>query len=275
MEHKNATELNKLGTKPLVSIIMPCYNAAKFIDQAIRSVAAQTFEEWELLICDDNSSDASKKIAQKWSQIDASIKVLNNRYEKGASGARNTCLDVSRGRYIAFLDADDTWYPQKLEKQIDHMIKTGSVFCVSYYDVMDEDGVHSHGLQTPAKITFRHMMYNNFIPCLTAIYDREALGKVPQPNIKKRNDFALWLTLFTEKGVEWATSVPVSLASYRQNGYGLSSSRRDALVFYFICLRKYAGRAFIPALYFSSIYAIIVLIKKRFPKIYNLLSIRL
>lgn len=262
------------SSEALVSIIMPAFNVEKFIDQAIQSVFDQSFTNWELIICDDGSADGSKRIAERWASKDPRIKVLKNRFEKGAAGARNTCLSKAQGRYIAFLDSDDLWHPQKLEKQIDHMIKTESVFCVSYYDVMDEDGAHSRGVQTPAKITFRHMMYSNFIPCLTAIYDSEALGKVPQPNIKKRNDFALWLTLFTEKGLERATSVPESLASYRQNGYGLSSSGRDALVFYFICLRKYAGRAFITALYFSSIYVFIVLIKKRFPKIYNHLAIR-
>lgn len=272
---KETMSKNNNGARPQVSIIMPCYNAADYLAEAVQSIRAQIFEDWELLICDDSSTDSSLEIAKKVSAEDKRITVLQNRFNRGAPGARNTCLDFARGRYIAFLDADDSWHPQKLAKQIDHMLKTGSVFCVSYYDVMDADGVHSHGVQTPAKITFRHMMYSNFIPCLTAIYDSQALGKVPQPDIKKRNDFALWLMLFTEKGVECATSVPESLASYRQNGYGLSSSRRDALFFYFICLREYAGRTFISALYFSLIYLIIVTIKKRFPPIYNYLAIRL
>ena len=170
-------------------------------------------------------------------------------------------LTSASGRYIAFLDADDFWHAEKLEKQIDHMKSTGSVFCVSYYNVIDENGEQGHIIKTPAKITFAHMMYSNFIPCLTAVYDSMATGKVPQPNIK-RNDFALWLTLFHVRAVKQATSIPVSLASYRQNSYGLSSSKRDALVFYFICLRKYGGRSFFSSLCFSLVYMLIVVLKK-------------
>lgn len=258
-----------------VSIIMPCYNSAQFIDEAVCSVVNQSYQDWELLICDDESTDGSKQIAEDWVKKDPRIKVLQNRFKKGAPGARNTCLYEAQGRYIAFLDSDDRWYPRKLEKQIDHMMKTGSVFCVTYYDLMDESGVHCHSVKTPNNITFLHMMYSNFIPCLTAVYDSMILGKVTQPSIKKRNDYALWLTLFKEKGVERATSFPESLAAYRQNDYGLSSSGRDALFFYFICLRKYAGRALIPSLYFLLIYMTVVFIKKRLPRVYNYLAVRL
>lgn len=253
---------------------MPCFNSERYLDEAIRSVVMQEFRDWELIICDDGSNDNSKQIAESWAQGDLRIKVLENRFEKGAAGARNSCLDIAQGRYIAFLDADDVWSPKKLEKQIQHMQKTGSCFSVTHYDVMDESGRIRHEVMTPKAITFSLMMYSNFIPCLTAVYDSLALGKVPQPNIKKRNDYALWLTLFRNIGCDKATSVPENLASYRQNNYGLSSSGRDALFFYFICLRKYAGRALLPSLYFSFIYLAIVLIKKQFPKIYNYIVIR-
>jgi teichuronic acid biosynthesis glycosyltransferase TuaG len=253
----------------LVSIIMPCYNAEQFLESAILSVIGQDLQDWELLICDDGSADLSKEIMEKWSERDARIKVLENRYDIGAAGARNTSLDVACGRYIAFLDADDIWHPSKLKKQIQHMKATGSSFCLSYYDVMDEAGEYCYTMKTPSVITYRHMMYSNFIPCLTAVYDSAAIGKVKQPNIKKRNDYALWLTLFRERGVVSATAVCESLASYRQNNYGLSSSGLDALRYYYVCLRKYAGRTLFSSIYFSSLYLAIVLIKKIAPKIYN------
>lgn len=275
MTNIEVTQLSITQTESLVSIIMPCYNVAAFIEEAILSVINQTYRNWELLICDDGSCDGSAQISEEWARRHEQIYFFQNKFEKGAPGARNTCLSAAQGRYIAFLDSDDRWYPRKLEKQIDHMMKTGSVFCVSYYDLMDESGVHCHSVKTPNNITLLHMMYSNFIPCLTAVYDSMILGKVPQPSIKKRNDYALWLTLFKEKGVERATSFPESLAAYRQNGYGLSSSRRDALFFYFICLRKYAGRALIPSLYFLLIYMTVVFIKKRLPRVYNYLVVSL
>ena len=258
----------------LVSVIMPCYNAELYIELAITSVVNQSFKEWELLICDDNSSDESLQIARKWAEKDSRIKVISNKFDKGAPGARNSCLEEACGRYIAFLDSDDIWNNNKLETQISHMQKNGSCFSVSYYDVINEQGRHSHVIKTPREITFRGMMYSNFIPCLTAIYDSQTLGKVVQPNVKKRNDYALWLTLFREKGVVKATSVPDVLASYRQNDYGLSSSKVDALRYYFICLRNYGGRTRISSIYFSAAYLILTLIKKRTPMIYNLIITR-
>ena len=253
----------------LVSIIMPCYNSAHFIGGAICSVVNQSYQDWELLICDDESTDGSRQIAEDWVSKDPRIKVLQNRFKKGAPGARNTSLSVARGRYIAFLDADDLWNFDKLEKQISHMRATGSLFSVTYYNVINEEGQHSHVVNTPNTITKRSMMYSNFVPCLTAVYDSGVLGKVYQPNIKKRNDYALWLTLFREKGVERATSFPEVLASYRQNGYGLSSSKFDALKYFFLCLRRYGGKSRISAVYFTCIYLMVTLIKKRFPRIYN------
>ena len=275
MTNIEGTQLSITQTELLVSIIMPCYNVANFIDVAILSVINQTYRNWELLICDDASNDGSAELAEEWAIKHGQIFFMSNKFAKGAAGARNTCLGVARGRYIAFLDADDLWYPDKLTKQIDHMISTGSSFCVSYYDVMDEDENYRYSVKTPKNITQRHMMYSNFIPCLTAIYDSRFLGKVPTPNIKKRNDYALWLTLFCERGLEKATSVPYSLASYRQNGYGLSSSGYESLIFYYLCLRKYAGRTIFLSLYFSMIYLTIILVKKRFPNIYNLFSMRI
>ena len=155
------------------------------------------------------------------------------------------------------------------------MEETGSLFCLSYYDVMNQAGEHSHKVQTPSDINYRLMMYSNFIPCLTAIYNSHILGRVPQPNIMKRNDYALWLTLFEKNGLRNASAVTDVLASYRQNSYGLSSSAIASLKYYFICLRQYAKRSVISALYFSLIYLLIVLVKKKVPSLYNYLVSRI
>ena len=102
----------------LVSILMPCFNSQNFIGQSIESVLNQTYQSWELLICDDGSDDGSKYLIQAYEQKDSRIKLVNNKFSKGAPGARNSCLDVAKGQFIAFLDADDLWLPSKLSLQM-------------------------------------------------------------------------------------------------------------------------------------------------------------
>ena len=271
--NKKVGEMTQLP--PIVSIIMPCFNSEHHLDQAIMSVVQQSFKNWELLICDDNSSDSSLIIAQRWVKRDPRIQLLRNKFGKGASGARNSCIHEASGRFIAFLDSDDFWKFDKLEKQISHMDETGSSFSISYYNVIDDSGRFMHCVKTPRKVTFSLMMFSNFIPCLTAVYDSSVLGKVFQPDIEKRNDYALWLTLFSEKGVQSATVIPEPLAFYRQNSYGLSSSKVDALKFFFICLQRYGGRNSIASFYFTSFYLLLSIFKKLFPSIYNLFVVRI
>lgn len=100
---------------PLVSILMPCFNSENYISEAIESVVGQTFESWELLICDDGSVDKAVSLIKHWCRLDSRIKFIANEFCKGAPGARNSCLSQAQGRYIAFLDSDDRWMPTKLE----------------------------------------------------------------------------------------------------------------------------------------------------------------
>ena len=113
-----------------VSIIMPVFNAEEFLDASIGSVIAQTYDNWELLICDDQSSDNSVYIAKKQANKDSRIKILSNKRMAGAAGARNTCLEEASGRYIAFLDADDEWLPNKLEVQLKFIVENKFPFCL-------------------------------------------------------------------------------------------------------------------------------------------------
>tara|TARA_A100001015_G_C14332996_1_gene460074 strand:+ start:63 stop:482 length:420 start_codon:yes stop_codon:yes gene_type:complete len=123
----------------LVSIIMPVFNSSKFLGSAIESVLVQTYHEWELIICDDGSTDNSVSIAKNYAFRDSRISVIQNKNDRGAPGARNSCLDVASGRYIAFLDADDLWLKNKLELQISFMESNNYTFVYSYHQVIDED----------------------------------------------------------------------------------------------------------------------------------------
>ena len=258
-----------------VSVLMPSFNSEEYLEQAIASVVSQSYERWELLICDDGSSDSSSEIAVKWSVRDERIIALKNCKNKGAAGARNTCLNVARGRYIAFLDSDDFWHQSKLEKQIAYMKSSGCIFSYSYYDVIDESGMFLHTIKTPREVTLNHLSVSNFIPCLTVIYDSFVLGKVEQPYIKKRNDFALWLKIFHQSGFTNASCIPESLASYRQNSYGLSSGKKDALKYFTLCLIRYGKHSRLSSLFFSGLYLVVVLLRKKFPTFYNWVVIKL
>lgn len=260
---------------PIVSIIMPSYNSEKFLSFSIDSVLAQTFKNWELIICDDGSTDKTACIAREYEELDHRITLIKNSYSKGASGARNSALNFASGRYIAFLDSDDIWYVDKLEKQISFMKKYQIAFCYSYYDLMDENSSFIGSYMAPIEVSSSKMKLSNFIPCLTAVYDSKVLGKVYQPEIKKRNDFALWLKILNGGIVDKAHCLPLVTAKYRRNSYGLSSNKLDSLLFFQRCLIDYGQCKTLEAYAYSIFYLMLIFIKKKFIDVYNLIVVRL
>ena len=256
-------------TDKLVSILMPVFNSSRFIRVAIESVCNQTYKNWELIICDDGSFDNSLEIAQEYSDRDSRISIIQNIYDKGAPGARNSCLDIAAGRYIAFLDADDMWLENKLELQIAFMEVYKYSFVYSYHEIVNEDGNFISDCLAPSSVNLGLMRVSNFIPCLTAIYDSHVLGKVYQPNIVKRNDFALWLKILNSGRINNAYCLKISTARYRSNSYGLSSNKLDAIKYFYRCLHEYADTNRVHAVAMTSIYLIVVMVKKIMPKMYN------
>lgn len=259
----------------LVSIIMPCFNSEKFIGESIESVLSQEYSQWELLVCDDSSIDNSKNIIKSYQKIDSRIKIISNNYSKGAPGARNSCLDVAKGRYIAFLDADDLWYPEKLTQQINFMISNKYHFCFSYCDVVDEQSTYLHQLFSPKIVNKKNVLFSCFLPCLTVIYDAMELGKIYQPNIKKRNDYALWLKILFSDAASEAYCLEKVTASYRKTSYGLSSGSKLELLFYYrMCLIKFASVSKLFAFFLCIPYLAIGFFKKYLPNLYNKLVIK-
>jgi len=119
---------------------MPYFNSEKFIEESVQSVIRQSYVHWELLICDDESDDNSKEIIMSFVNLNSRIKLVSNHYSKGAPGARNSCLDEAKGRYIAFLDSDDIWLLEKLDKQLGFMNSNNFSFTYSYYETMNVKG---------------------------------------------------------------------------------------------------------------------------------------
>ena len=176
----------------LVSIIMPSYNTAEYIADSIKSVLKQTYENWELIIVDDCSTDGTDEVVKKFS--DKRIRYYKNKKNSGAAVSRNRALKLAQGRWIAFLDSDDLWSSKKLETQIDFMKFNGYYFSYTNYDEIDMNGNRT-GIRVtgPKKIT-KVGMFNYCWPgCLTVMYDAERVGLIQIADIKKNNDYAMWL----------------------------------------------------------------------------------
>ena len=179
----------------LVSIIMPSYNTAPFIGESIQSVLAQSYKDWELIIVDDCSSDNTDQIVKPFLS-DERIKFFKNEKNSGAALSRNRALREAKGRWIAFLDSDDLWMSEKLEKQIEFMEKNGYHFSYTNYAEIDANGKRNGKVVSgPRKIT-KTGFYNFCWPgCLTVMYDRDVIGLVQVADIKKNNDYAMWLKI--------------------------------------------------------------------------------
>ena len=182
-----------MGTD-LVSIIMPSYKCGRFIEESIRSVQAQTYKNWELIIVDDCSGDDTISIVLDIIKKDDRISLYQNGANSGAAVSRNTALRHAKGRWIAFLDSDDLWLPTKLEKQIKFMEENCYAFSYHEYVEIDEQdnllGVHVSGKDHVNKFD----MFSCCWPgCLTVMYDASKIGLVQIKDIKKNNDTALWL----------------------------------------------------------------------------------
>lgn len=180
------------GQKGLVSIIMPSYNTALYIKDTIQSVLNQTYTNWELIIVDDCSSDNTDEVLS--SITDPRIRIYKNEKNSGAAVSRNRALREAKGQWIAFLDSDDIWMPEKLEKQIVFMENNGYHFSYTNYEEIDVDGNKTGVSVTgPKKITEVGMFNYCWPGCLTVMYDASLVGLIQIEDIKKNNDYAMWL----------------------------------------------------------------------------------
>ena len=176
----------------LVSIITPSYNTARFIAETINCVLAQTYTNWEMIIVDDCSTDDTDAVVGGFS--DPRIRYLKNEKNSGAAVSRNRALREATGKWIAFLDSDDLWEPDKLEKQIAFMERNDYHFSYTNYREIDDDGVSLGSAWTGPKKIGKLMMYSfNYMGCLTVMYDRDYMGLIQIADLKKRNDYAMWV----------------------------------------------------------------------------------
>jgi glycosyltransferase involved in cell wall biosynthesis len=210
----------------LVSIISPTFNCATYIEETIRSVLAQSYSNWEMIIVDDASTDATQSIVEAFA--DERIRYFRNPANSGAAYSRNLALRQANGRWIAFLDSDDIWAPDKLEKQIRFMEENHYDFTYTAYSVIDETsedlGIFVGG---PKHISVAGM-YNFCWPgCLTVMYDASVVGLIQIADIKKNNDYAMWLKVI-KKADCYLLDEP--LARYRKRAGSISNHSYLSLI---------------------------------------------
>lgn len=203
----------------LVSIIMPSYNTANYIGLTIDSVLKQTYSNWEIIIVDDCSIDNTDEVVAEYN--DERIIYLKNEKNFGAAVSRNKALKKVNGKWIAFLDSDDIWYPTKLEEQIKFMKENNFSFSYTNYKEVDEFGVENGIVVTgPNKITKKGMYHYCWPGCLTVMYDAEKIGSLQIVDIKKNNDYAMWLKIIKKVDCYHYDKV---LAQYRKRSESISN----------------------------------------------------
>ncbi|MFI3264629.1 MAG: glycosyltransferase family 2 protein [Rikenellaceae bacterium] len=209
--------------KNLVSIITPSHNSSKFICETIDSIISQSYEQWELLITDDASTDDTCKIVESYTQTDPRIKLFKLKSPQGAAHARNKSLNEATGEYIAFCDSDDRWFPEKLEKQINFMQKKSLDVCYSSYIECDENNNNLGIMIARKSVKYKDMIKCDYIGFLTLIAKREKITKLRFPPLKKRQDWAYKLLIMQK--IDHAESIMEPLAYYRVRSGSLSSKK--------------------------------------------------
>lgn len=224
-------ENSSLNKQPLVSIVTPSYNAEKYIEETIDSILNQTYQNWELLIVDDISNDNTLEIISKYVEQDSRIHCYVLEEKGGASLARNRAIRESKGKYIAFLDSDDVWKEDKLEKQVEFMEKNDYAFTYHNYELINEKSERLNILRkAPKEISYTRALIGCSIGCLSAMYNCEKVGKVQIKRLDKRNDDALWFKILKECGK--GHLLDENLALYRVGNASLSSGSKVKLLKY-------------------------------------------
>lgn len=234
----------------LVSIITPSYNTANYIGETIRSVQAQTYQNWEMIIVDDCSTDDTDEVVRPF-LTDTRIRYLKNEKNSGAAVSRNRAIREAKGRWIGFLDSDDLWDSTKLEEQIAFMEQGNYHFSYTNYEEIDEEGLLLGVRVTgPKRISKRGMYHYCYPGCLTVIYDAEYVGLVQIKDIKKNNDYAMWLQI-CQKAECWLLNE--YLGQYRKRSGSISRHGIKTMIgWHYKLWNEAVGMGMIASLWYTS-----------------------
>ena len=245
----------------LVSIIMPAYNCEDFIGITLDSVINQTYQNWEVIVVDDCSTDNTAKLVQEYVKKDNRIKYHKLDKNSGAAVARNKAVDLANGKYMAFLDSDDVWFPEKLTKQIGYMEENAYTFTCTSYTKIDEEGEY---LDRTIGVR-KQSNYNDILKKnpgnSTVVYNSEEIGKVKIPNIRKRNDYVMWLSVIKKAGKLYGMEEP--LASHRVREGSLSKKKANLVGYHWKVYREIEDLSFLKSSYLVLYWILVTVFKLR------------
>ena len=251
----NTDELRLQYVDGLVTIITPAYNAAAYIAETIESVLAQTYTNWEMLIVNDCSKDNTAEIVQSYAAKDNRIKLINLKQNSGAAVARNTAIQNAKGRYIAFLDSDDLWKKDKLQKQLSFMQQNGYAFTFTEYQYLKQTTEEPlRVIKIPKVLTYEQSLKNTIIGCLTVIVDRMQTGYFEMPLVRAGQDHLTWWLLM-KRGFK-AYGLQENLAEYRRVEGSISHNRFKAIKRHWKLYREYEKLSLIKSAYCFMCYAL-------------------
>lgn len=251
----NTDELHQQYIDDVVSIITPAYNAAAYIAETIESVFNQTYINWEMLIVNDCSKDNTSEIVQSYAAKDKRIKLINLKQNSGAAVARNTAIQNAKGRYIAFLDSDDLWKKEKLQKQISFMQQNGYAFTYTSYGHFKgtKENIQNH-VQIPTSLNYQQALKGNKIGCLTVMLDRKQIQNI-HFTTQKHEDYILWLDIL-KQGIT-AYGIQESLALYRTgNSESISSNKLQSAMWTWNVYRNSQKLSVVKSMYYMLFYTV-------------------
>ncbi len=244
----------------MISVITPAYNAGAYIAETIKSVKSQTYTDWEMIVVDDCSKDDTYEIAMKFSLEDDRIKVIQHSVNKGVAEARNTALKIAKGEFIAFLDSDDLWLPQKLEKQLDFMVKNDCALSYTMYQTFQDSENPGKIVAVPKKMTYTDIFKNTAIACLTVMVNKEKAGEFYMPPLKHTEDQCTWQEILKKGYVAYGLNE--NLALYRTNANSLTGNKKKVIKRQWSTYRDYYKFSILKSSYYFICYAFNA-IKKR------------
>lgn len=216
--------MSELYTNKTVSVITPVYNSARFIASTVESAATQTYKDIEIVLVDDCSKDNSAEIIAELQEKYPNIVYHKQEKNQGAAVARNTALNLANGRYVAFLDSDDLWFPNKIERQLALMQKENCPFCYAAIDFMDEEGnIIKSKRSIKETCDYKYLLHNTIIATSTVVVDRDVMGDFQMPLRRGGQDYATWLMLLRNGVV--AKGINDVLSHYRISSNSLSSNK--------------------------------------------------
>lgn len=254
----------------MVSVITPTFNSQEYIEGTINSVRAQTYSDWEMIVVDDCSTDSTYSILEHYAKVDPRIRVFRQPKNAGAGPARTRALETSSGRFVAYLDADDIWLPEKLERQLNFMLVNGYGFSCSSYEVIDDNGTPLNKIiRMRPRIDYVGFLTNNLLQTVGIMADTEIVDKslLRMPSLERRQDAATWLQILKAGHMNYG--LDEVLCQYRRSDNSLSSNKYEAAKAVWLLYRDIEELPLIFRSYCFARYAVLAVWKRRYPSANN------